>query len=312
LFESSVHLLLHRFGVMSYAPSAWRLLPNLMARAPSMTPKQLAVSSWSLGRTLVNDDEAWRTIGTCFRHRVGEYTLTDLAMMAWAFSVIGHSSPPEIVALKKAVRMLLVGQTIDDVSSHDLAMIFKAVSKLTPQDARFLEWLLLLMSEGIAEKTMAFAAQGLVTVWSVLASLSWKLSPNVLETLCEESRNLRLDHTFNQDMAVDLAHSLVKLGVSDPRPEYQVVDYVARRGLSLRADTLLELIQFMASRGVTHPVAWKRIGVRAQQRAVDLSLADIDRLASVFRKSGRGNDRIFGMLQLFMKIREDQSKYGAS
>jgi len=159
---------------------------------------------------------------------------------------------------------------------------------------------------------MAFAAQGLVTVWSVLASLSWKLSPDVLETLCEESRNLRLDHTFNQDMAVDLAHSLVKLGVSDPRPEYQVVDYVARRGLSLRADTLLELIQFMASRGVTHPVAWKRIGVRAQQRAVDLSLADIDRLASVFRKSGRGNDRIFGMLQLFMKIREDQSKYGAS
>ncbi|CAE8712993.1 unnamed protein product, partial [Polarella glacialis] len=159
---------------------------------------------------------------------------------------------------------------------------------------------------------ISFAAQGLTSIWGALASLRWRLEDGALEILCEESRHLRLDHTFNQDMAAELARALLTLKVEDPRPEYQIADFVARRGLSLRADTLLVLTEFFAARNVSHDFAWKRLGVRVQQRGVDLKLQDLDRLVAAYRRAGRGNQRIFGMLTLFLRLREDQAKYGAA
>jgi len=311
-FEESVHLLLHRYGVLGYAPAVWHLLPTLSARVPLMTPKQLSLSAWALGRTLVNDEEAWASLGEAFRTRAEEFALPDLAMATWALSAVDRVSPPEVVALKQAVRKKLLGQAIDGLSSHDLCMLFKAVARLTPQDRRFLEWLLLLMLEGMATKQIPFAAQGLASIWGTLASLRWRPDEEAVAALCEESRLLRLDHTFNQDMASELARALLQLGVEDPRPTYQVVDFVARKGLSLRADALLTLAEFFAARDVTHDLAWKRLGVRAQQRGVDLRLPEIDRLIAAFRKAGKGNQRIYGMLALFLRIREDQARYGAA
>lgn len=311
-FQDGVHLLLHRYGVLSYAPAVWSLLPLLVARLPVMKPKEIALSAWALGRTLVSDEEAWEAIGDACRLRAGELALPDLAMVAWARSAVDRVHPPEVVLLKKSVRDQLLGQSIADVSSHDLCMLFKAIARLTPEDQRFHGWLLLLMVEGMAKRTMAFGAQGITSIWSTLAHLRWKPDDDILGAICEESRGLRLDHTFNQDMAAELARSLLDLNVHDGRPCYQVVDFIARRGLSLRADTLLTLSEFCAARAVTHEDAWKRLGTRAQQRGVDLRLADIDRLVAAFRKAGKGNQRIYGMLQLFIRIREDQAKYGTA
>lgn len=312
IFEDNIHLLLHRYSVLGYAPGVWSLLPLFAARLPLLSPKQLALSAWALSRVLVNDGETWQGIGDAFRRQVADCSLPDLAMLAWAFSNIDRVAPPEVVALKRAVREKLMGAATDDVSSHDLCMLFKAIARLTPQDMRFLEWLLLIMLEGMANKTLSFAAQGLTTIWSTLAALRWDLNGDNLEVLCEESRCLRLDHTFNQDMAAEIARALLRLGVDDARPAYQVVEYVARKGLSLRADTLLTLVEFFAARSVMHERAWKRLGVRSQQRAVDLSLPEIERLVAAFRRAGKGNQRIDGMMQLFARLREDQARYGAA
>lgn len=308
----SVHLLLHRFGVLGHTPAVWRLLPLLRARLPLLSPKQVAVSAWALGRALVNDEEAWAELGVAIRGSANDFALPDLAMVAWALAVVERVEPSEVVAVKKAVRSQLMGQDLAGVISHDLCMLFKAVAKLTPDDRRFHDWLFLLMLEGMANKTMPFAAQGLTSIWSTLAALRWTPEAEALEVLCEESRMLRLDHTFNQDMAADLARALLTLDISDGRPAYQVVDFVGRKGLSLRADTLLVLVEFFALRNVMHEVAWKRLGVRAQQRAVDLKLPDLDRLVNAFRRSGRGNNRIYGMLELFVKLREDQATFGSA
>ncbi|CAK0912036.1 unnamed protein product, partial [Prorocentrum cordatum] len=312
MFAESVHLLLHRYGVLGYAPAVWQLLPLMAARLPLMAPKHVALSAWALGRALVNDQESWAALGQAMQARAAEFALADLAMFAWALSAVDRASPPEVVSLKLAARKKLVGQGPASASSHDLCMLFKAVARLTPEDRHFLEWLLLLMTEGMAVKAMPFAAQGLTGIWATLGQLRWLPPKEVVEVLCEESRLLRLDHTFNQDMAAELAGALLRLRVDDPRPAYQVVDFVARKGLSLRADTLLVLTEFFAARSVTHEVAWKRLGVRAQQRGVDLRLADLDRLISAFRASEKGNQRIFGMLDLFVKIREDHARYGAA
>lgn len=311
-FEESVHLLVHRFGVISYAPAVWHLLPLISARLPVMQPKQIALCAWSMGRALVNDDDAWTILGGVLRTRAPEFAIPELAMMAWSFAAIDRHAPLEIVAVKDAARRKLMGTSTEDVCSHDLCMLFKAVAKLTPHDRRFLEWLLLLMLEGMARKVTPFTAQSLTSVWSTLGSLKWQLEAEALEALCEESRLLRLDHTFNQDMAAAVATALLSLEVTDQRPEYPVVDFVARKGLNLRADTLLTLAEFMALRGVSHDVAWKRIGVRAQQRGMDLKLPDLDRLVNAFRRAGRMNDRIHGMLLLARRLREDQVMYGAA
>eukprot|EP00971_Amphidinium_carterae_P101079 1999626-Amphidinium_carterae.1 len=309
-FAQSVHLLLHRYGVLGYAPAVWKLLPLLTARLPLMSPKQVAISSWSLGRVFINETQVWEAIGEAFQKQPLEYSLTDLAMIAWAFAAVDRAAPQDVIRLKECVRAKLMGKAVEGVASHDVCMLMKAIAKVTPQDKRFIEWMLLLMTEGMADKSMSFTAQGLTTLWSVMASLSWKPDAEILEAMCEESRVLRLDHTFNQDMAAELAKALMKLDVADARPEYQIVDYVARKGLALRADTLLVLAEFLAIRGVSAEKPWKRLGVRAQQRAVDLRLEDIDRLEGIFRRSGRGNERIYGMLLLFRRIRQDLLKYG--
>ncbi|CAK9083392.1 unnamed protein product [Durusdinium trenchii] len=311
-FPESIHLLLHRYGVMCYAPAVWRLLPVMTARVPCMTPKQIALCAWSLGRTLVHEDQAWTALGGAVSAQTGQFALSDLAMFSWGLAAVDRAAPAEILAVKQAARQKLMGQHLQDVSSHNLCMLLKAISKLTPGDKRFLEWLLLVILEGMEGKTLAFAAQGITSIWSSLALLKWCPEGQPLEVLCEESRQLRLDHTFNQDMAAELARALLILDVKDPRPEYQIADYVARRGLSLRSDTLLTLAEFFALRRVDHDFAWKRLGVRAQQRGVDLSLPEIDRLVAAFRRAGRGNQRIFGMMSLFLRLREDQAKYGAA
>ena len=337
-FQDSVHLLLHRYGVLGYAPAVWRLLPLMVARVPFMTPKQLALCAWGLGqparkgafgesvslsvfrsciaplrprRTLVHEDQAWASLGAALCDRAQDFSLADLAMYAWGLAAVDRVSPSEVVVLKKSVRNLLFGQSLPE-SSHNLCILLKALGKLTPDDRRFLEWLLLLMLEAMEMRSISFAAQGLTSIWAALGMLKWRPDERMLEVLCEESRRLRLDHTFNQDMAAELAKALLILDVDDARPVYQVADYVARRGLSLRADTLLVLAEFFAARGVNHDLAWKRLGVRAQQRGVDLRLHDIDRLVAAFRRAGRGNQRIYGMLSLFLRLREDQAKYGAA
>ena len=265
----------------------------------------------ALRRTLVHDDEAWTALGAVLCDQAQEFALADLAMYTWGLAAVDRISPSEIVVLKQSVRNQLLGQSLPE-SSHNLCILLKAVGKLTPDDRRFLEWLLLIMLEAMESRSISFAAQGLTGIWGALGMLKWRPEDGMLEVLCEESRRLRLDHTFNQDMAAELAKALLVLDVDDARPVYQVADYVARRGLSLRADTLLVLAEFFAARRVTHDLAWKRLGVRAQQRGVDLRLHDIDRLVAAFRRAGRGNQRIYGMLSLFLRLREDQAKYGAA
>ena len=311
-FPESVHLLLHRYGVICYAPAVWRLLPIMTARVPCMTPKQIALCAWGLGRTLVHEEQAWIALGGAVCSHAKEFSLSDIAMFAWGLAAVNRTAPAEILALKQAVRQKLMGKGLEDESSQNLCMLLKAMSKLTPGDERFLQWLLLLIFEAMEAKTMPFAAQGTTSIWSALAILKWRPEDQQLEVLCEESRQLRLDHTFNQDMAAEIARALMVLDVKDPRPEYQVADYVARRGLLLRSDTLLILAEFFAARQVSHDLAWKRLGVRVQQRGIDLSLQDIERLVGAFRRAGRGNQRIHGMLSLFLRIREDQAKYGAA
>lgn len=311
-FPDSIHLLLHRYGVISYAPAVWRLLPIMTARVPCMTPKQIALCAWGLGRTLVHEEQAWNALGGAVCSHAKEFSLSDIAMFSWGLAAVDRVAPAEILALKQVVRQKLMGRGLEGESSHDLCMLLKAMSKLTPADSRFLQWLLLLIFEAMEAKTMPFAAQGITSIWTALAMLKWRLDEQQLEVLCEESRQLRLDHTFNQDMAAEIARSLLVLDVKDPRPEYQVADYVARKGLSLRADTLLIVAEFFAARQVSHDFAWKRLGVRVQQRGIDLSMRDIERLVSAFRRAGRGNQRIHGMLTLFLRLREDQAKYGAA
>lgn len=322
----SIHLLLHRFGVLGYGPAVWRLLPVLQVRISELNPKELTLSAWALGRCFVGDLDSWDVIGDAFRQQAASFSVPDLAMMAWAMAAVERAVPKEVLTLKRLARGLLaeVGESANSsapkklgaadrrVRGRDVAMLLRAISRITPSDTSFLGWLALIAAQSLVNRAISFEAQGICTLWAALATMNLpRLHGEVVEALCESSRQLRLDHTFNQDMAAELARALLTLKVHDPRPTHQVIDFVARKGLALRADTLLVLTEFMAIRGGSD-LAWKRLGVRAQQRAVDLSLPDLDRLIGAFRRSGQGNRRIYGMFQLFVRIREDNARYGAA
>ncbi|SBT77100.1 conserved Plasmodium protein, unknown function [Plasmodium ovale] len=55
---------------------------------------------------------------------------------------------------------------------------------------------------------------------------------------------------------------------------------------------------------------WKQFGVAIQKKAIDLELAQIKKLHNIFTTNGKGNDRILGVLDTFIQVKEDINAYG--
>ncbi|SBT71322.1 conserved Plasmodium protein, unknown function [Plasmodium malariae] len=55
---------------------------------------------------------------------------------------------------------------------------------------------------------------------------------------------------------------------------------------------------------------WKQFGVAIQKKAIDLELTQIKNLHNIFTTNGKGNDRIIGVLDTFIQIKEDINAYG--
>lgn len=55
---------------------------------------------------------------------------------------------------------------------------------------------------------------------------------------------------------------------------------------------------------------WKQFGVAIQKKAIDLELTQIKKLQNIFITNGKKNDRILGVLDAFIQIKEDINSYG--
>uniref|UniRef100_A0A0G4HIE9 Uncharacterized protein n=1 Tax=Chromera velia CCMP2878 TaxID=1169474 RepID=A0A0G4HIE9_9ALVE len=197
------------------------------------------------------------------------------------------------------------------LSMHDLCMATRAAATLTPRDVPFCERMLEAVRVRVEMEGEAILPQGWTSLWTVVAELKIR-NPQIIEMLCEESRRLRLDHTFNQNMAVEIAVAVKKMGLKDPRVLFQLIHFVETRANRLRAEQLLEMAELFRDLGIDHDGAWKQMGVRAQKSAISLDLRGIHRLAAAFHGAGKGNQKVFGILQHFAMVKDDQRRYGPS
>ncbi|CEL98570.1 unnamed protein product [Vitrella brassicaformis CCMP3155] len=317
LFEDSLHLLIHRYGVLSYSPALWRLSGYVESRVAGMAMAKVALTAWGLAKALVSHEDVWRQIGRQVTVRTDELGGIDAAMLAWSFARIERRKPAEILALKTRITALLnngSAESSSQLTAQDLCMAFRAFASLTPRDTAFLSALLAATRRLADEERVALPSQGLTSLWSALADLGqagWR-DDNAIEWLCEESRRLRLDHTFNQNMVAEIALAVRQLQVRDPRIVYQLVHWVDKKGECLRAEQLLTVVDVFSSMDINHEGAWKRLGTRVQRAAIELDMADIQRILQAFEHVGQLNDRVRGVLSLFISTKGDEMAYGTT
>lgn len=137
-----------------------------------------------------------------------------------------------------------------------------------------------------------------------------KLSVDFVSTLSEVSRGLRLCEDFNQNKVAQLSETLAILGLKDPRVVYQVILFVDKNKDLLNANNLLRIVRSMSKLGVDNEVFWKRIASRLEEPlGLKFSLKDLEDIRRAFVRQ-RNNQRIIGILDLYIKTKADQTKYG--
>merc|ERR1711915_731409 len=152
---------------------------------------------------------------------------------------------------------------------------------------------------GMETKKLGLNAQEITTLWTTFADAKVD-DPTALYLLSEETRRLRFDYTFNASMLIAIAKSIKRLNHADGRVIYQLIFWIQRRGESLKAAHLKDVCVLFADMNIDDQEAWKRLGVRAQKVSVELPLEDIRKIRTAFIRTKRMNDRIGGMLQLFL------------
>ena len=309
LLLPKLHIVLHRYGVMAYAPALTRFLPLLKVQLPTMDGQQLALSAWALGRGLVGCTDTWQEIGREVMKHAESGTLnpTDLGLLSWAYANIERRSPKELVVIKEQIRKHLI--ETKDFSVQDLCMCLQSFITLTPNDLAFTTAILKVIKTGLETKSFHLQAPSACAIWDALAKVQWK-DAEFIELLTEECRTLRMDHTFNQTHCSKLAKAIRALKYNDPRIVFQITDFVDRKGVTMRMQDVLTVAEVFADMKIHDEGAWKRIGRRSQDRGMQLEVNELHRLKNAFIRSGRGNQRVYGMLQLHLQVRQDQQQYG--
>lgn len=86
--------------------------------------------------------------------------------------------------------------------------------------------------------------------------------PALVNELCEVSRYLRLDHSFNSNMLVSILSSVHKLDVRDARIVYQIVHWLEKRAVQMHPPQMYNAICLLDAMGIYHEKAWKQLGMR--------------------------------------------------
>lgn len=73
---------------------------------------------------------------------------------------------------------------------------------------------------------------------------------------------------------------------------------------------LYDIITILQDMKIYDDDLWKQFGVAVQKKAIDLELIQIKKLHNIFSINGKGNDRILGVLDSFIQIKEDINVYG--
>ncbi|VWU48271.1 conserved protein, unknown function [Hepatocystis sp. ex Piliocolobus tephrosceles] len=188
--------------------------------------------------------------------------------------------------------------------SQDICMIMKAFAIMNKSDPFFFLYLFNFIIKNVKNNKMMVTAQGITSVWVCLREYEIK-NKKIIECALELSRFLRLDHTVNSSMMHEIVISIHKLKIKDRRILYHLFYHLKKKCINMYVQHLYDVIINLHEMKIHDDDLWKQFGV-----AIQKELTQIKKLYHIFTTNGKGNDRIFGVLDTFIQIKEDVIAYG--
>ena len=286
----------------------------------SIPARDLSLLAWSLDRIHVIDAEIW---GSLIRQSSGANSCpSDYASTLFAISK-AYQREPTVMSdeSKNALRGSLDTSTqfLSVLSLCDSAQIAFALTSIYPEtsqlSAPFVSRAVKLLSElPRTDKAVLKSCRELCLLWSVARKRKeqgQKVGRDLLEALCEASRGLRDCADFNQNKVAQVCESLAVLNLSDARPVYQVILFVDKHRGAINARNFLRIVRSMARLRVDNPVLWRRLGnILEGEIGLRFELAELAEISRVFEKLNPRNQRVQGILDLYVKTKQDFARYG--
>ncbi|GAW80988.1 conserved Plasmodium protein, unknown function [Plasmodium gonderi] len=193
--------------------------------------------------------------------------------------------------------------------TQDICMIMKSYAIMNRTDPFFFFFLFSFIIKNIKNNKIMITAQGITSIWICLREYDIK-NKNIIEYALELSRFLRLDHTVNSSMMHEIVISIHKLRIKDRRILYHLFYHLKRKCVNMHVQHLYDIIIILQEMKINDDDLWKQFGVAIQKKAIDLELTQIKNLHNIFTTNGKGNNRILGVLDTFIQIKEDINAYG--
>jgi hypothetical protein len=292
----------------------------------SASSRELAVLAWSVNKLGINEGVVWEgIIGKVVAG--GSVGSGELATILFALSN-ARARDPHLVNdsmmtdLEESIRKHSRDQQfVSSLTLADCAQIVYSLSCIFPQSSVSIPFVKQTIdvlkrvprSEDSEELPQLKSCKEVTLLWSAARNrkkVKSKLSSEFVAALCETSRGLRLCEDFNQNKVAQLAETAAVLGQNDPRVMYQIILFIDKNKAGVNGNNLLRIIRSMNRLGVDNDVFWKRVACRLEEPVgLKFSLKDLEDIRRIFARQ-KNNQRILGILDLYIKTKSDQAKYG--
>ena len=285
-------------------PYAWKLVPVIESQIPNASLEQLSSVAYNLAKLKVPDGAIWRSIRKRFLSlHLTEYPSKYIVRTIWGISNSGVPIPDlDNAELKAFINRI----PVDALTPQDIVMIIGSLCYICPKDTP----LILKFSEKLSH-SLPLPTCAIVILWKSVSRM--QSPPELLEFLYEQSRALRLDPDgFTENACVHVAHAAALIKCEDARVMYQLIFFIKSKGLKLRADPYLSLIKHFARLGIDDEVVWRRFATRLEKHGPSFTLKQLRDVQRCFAQAGKLNQRVNGILQCFIALKEDHERYGPS
>jgi hypothetical protein len=290
---------------------------------PTITPRDMSVICWSAERMSLDDAHLWQVIF----ERIGTLKITSwsdigsvLFSAARAYTRERSTFPERTLGSIQAWLGALMAESAKP-SLVDLAQIYYSVSTMFPKFIlnKHLQKKLIVALNDIPthnddEKIPTLSScKEISLMWSacrIIKSQNVNPPPQLMSSLLEASRGLRNCEDFNQNKVAQLSEAIAVMNVKDPRAVYQIIHFVDKHKSKINHRNLFRIARSMSKLGVANDVLWKRIAARLEDPiGLKLSVQELEEFKNAFRLL-KNNQRIMGILDLYIKTKVDESKYG--
>ena len=310
----------------SSSSSRWSMVNEIESFLSGSTasPRDLSVIGWSVERMSLDDPRLWQAILDKLNGFTGA-SWSDIGSVMFSAARTYTREPatfPErtLGSIQNWISEYFVSQSAEP-SLADLAQICYAVSIMFPKfilnknlQKKLITVLKALPTHNEDEKIPIISScKEICLLWSgfrIVKSQNVNVPLQLTSALLEASRGLRYCEDFNQNKASQVCDAIAALNLNDPRIVYQIILFVDKHNSEINHRNLLRIARAMSKLGVANDILWKRIAARMEDPiGLKLSVKELEELRYAFGLL-KNNQRIMGILDLYIKTKVDESKYG--